>query len=137
MSAKNNGKRLSPKYWIDQMNSHKNGKMAAQELITCSHNYLISIGFIYNEVLGWIKPEELERAGMRLGQKTVPIKKAASKDGGLVIRISDRFRQYTEDEKREESLRQWYSDDTDQIVKTVAESLGEIEDIELCDEPPF
>ena len=136
MSAKSSGKRLPSSYWVEQMAAYRKGEITAKELEESSRKYLESIGMIYNDVLGWTKPEELFRAGLSQGQTAIPIR-IVTTDKGKRIRINESFLKCMEDRKLENIRLRDNISETDSLVRKVAEELGEIEEVAIEEETPF
>lgn len=126
------GKRLPGSYWIERTKTMQKGEITSKELVKESSDYLKSIGYIWNPVLGWVKPDELEGAKLETNQNAVPVRIDITTKGKKK-RINYKFLQYVEDKKQEEKTRWLQREGVDSLVQAVAESFGQIEKSEVLE----
>lgn len=121
-----NSKHLPPNYWIERNKAMRSGEITAKQLIQESADYLKSLGFIYNPVLGWIPKEDLKELRMDENQNSVPVRIEEVK-GKKVKRINYLFSQYLDKKNKEEWDRIENRKDAESLIETAGEVL----------EPPF
>jgi len=101
-SARTSGKKLhSPKDYVQMIKDCKKGKMKFSELVEKSEKDLASRGYVFSVVLGWVKPRELERAGISLTTSEIPAVFVMDAKKGWVTRVSPKFMQYMQNKQAE------------------------------------
>ena len=132
MKESRSGKRLPGSYWIERTKTMQKGDIKASELVEESSDYLKSIGYVWNPVLGWVKPSELEEAKLEVNQNAVPVRIDITSKGKKK-RINYKFLQYVEEKKQEEKARWLQKEGVNNLVQAVAESFGQIEKSEVLE----
>ena len=101
-SARKSGKKLhSPKDYVGMIKDCRKGKMKFSDLVEEADKDLVSRGYVFSEVLGWVMPNELQRAGVSLTDTAIPSLTINSADKGWVTKVAPYFIEYMEDKKAE------------------------------------
>ena len=123
MNEKKNGKR-SFKYWCKQVKKMKKGDITFKQLALEAETYMEKVlGLVKDPILGWVKPEEVEKAGIDKGK--VPVVTEASQKG-KIVKVHPKFLMYQEQKIKEEYASRMRVEDMSEKAKLAAETFGDI-----------